>query len=542
MTTHVRPAVLPAGDRTATPVCSPLARSGGLTGCCACRRTVIRVPDTVTSIAPVVPLPLRELLAVCGPGARLSRQAEGATPLSDVTHDSRDVRAGTLFACRPGQRTDGHDHAPAALQAGAAALLVERFLQLDVPQLKVDSVAEVLGPVASAVHGDPSQELLLLGVTGTNGKTTTSYMLESVLLAAGHTTGLIGTVETRIAGTPIPGVRTTPESTDLQRLLRRMRDADVTAAAMEVSSHGLALGRVRATRFAAALFTNLTQDHLDFHADMEDYYAAKRSLFTADSTPIAVINIDDAYGARLADEIDVEVVRVSAQGAPAHVRATAVDADADGAVFTARLRSGSVRVRVELPGLYNVANALLAVAAADAVGIAADVAAAGIAACRGIPGRMERVDAGQAFTVVVDYAHTPEALANVLRSVREVSSKRIVVVIGCGGDRDAIKRPAMGRVAAELADLAIFTSDNPRSEDPQAILDAVVAGAADVPDARWTAQIDRRAAIAAALAEAQPGDVVVVAGKGHETTQELADRIIAFDDRAVVRELLGAVA
>jgi UDP-N-acetylmuramoyl-L-alanyl-D-glutamate--2,6-diaminopimelate ligase len=500
------------------------------------------VPDTVTSIAPVVPLPLRELLAVCGPGARLSRQAEGATPLSDVTHDSRDVRAGTLFACRPGQRTDGHDHAPAALQAGAAALLVERFLQLDVPQLKVDSVAEVLGPVASAVHGDPSQELLLLGVTGTNGKTTTSYMLESVLLAAGHTTGLIGTVETRIAGTPIPGVRTTPESTDLQRLLRRMRDADVTAAAMEVSSHGLALGRVRATRFAAALFTNLTQDHLDFHADMEDYYAAKRSLFTADSTPIAVINIDDAYGARLADEIDVEVVRVSAQGAPAHVRATAVDADADGAVFTARLRSGSVRVRVELPGLYNVANALLAVAAADAVGIAADVAAAGIAACRGIPGRMERVDAGQAFTVVVDYAHTPEALANVLRSVREVSSKRIVVVIGCGGDRDAIKRPAMGRVAAELADLAIFTSDNPRSEDPQAILDAVVAGAADVPDARWTAQIDRRAAIAAALAEAQPGDVVVVAGKGHETTQELADRIIAFDDRAVVRELLGAVA
>ena len=496
----------------------------------------------MTSTAPVVPLPLRELLAVCGPGARLNDATAGATPLLDVTHDSREVTAGTLFACRPGHRTDGHDHAPAAVADGAAALLVERFLDLDIPQVRVASVAAVLGLVAAAVQGNPSQELVLLGVTGTNGKTTTSYMLESVLEAAGHTTGLIGTVETRVAGTPVPGVRTTPEATDLQRLFRRMRSAGVTAAAMEVSSHGLALGRVRATHFAAALFTNLSQDHLDFHADMEDYYAAKRSLFATDYTPVAVINIDDEYGLRLAEETTIEVVRVSPAGEPAHASATAVDADAGGAVFTARLRSGSVRVRVELPGLYNVANALLAVAAADAVGIPADVAAAGIAACRGIPGRMERIDAGQPFTVVVDYAHTPEALTNVLRSVREVSSSRILVVIGCGGDRDATKRPAMGRVAAELADVAIFTSDNPRSEDPQAILDAVVSGAAQVDGARWQAHLDRRAAIATALTEAEPGDVVVVAGKGHETTQEMADRIVAFDDRAVVRELLGAAA
>jgi UDP-N-acetylmuramoyl-L-alanyl-D-glutamate--2,6-diaminopimelate ligase len=496
----------------------------------------------VTSTAPVVPLPLRELLAVCGDGARLNDDDAAATPLLDVTHDSREVTAGTLFACRPGHRTDGHDHAPAAVADGAAALLVERFLDLDIPQLRVESVAAALGPVAAAVHGDPSTELLLLGVTGTNGKTTTSYMLDSVLEAAGHTTGLIGTVETRIAGTPIPGVRTTPEATDLQRLFRRMRSEGVTGAAMEVSSHGLALGRVRATRFAAALFTNLSQDHLDFHADMEDYYAAKRSLFGEEYTPIAVINIDDEYGQRLADETPVEVVRVSATGQAAHVRATAVDADADGAVFTARLRSGSVRVRVELPGLYNVANALLAIAAAEAVGIPADVAAAGIAACHGIPGRMERVDAGQPFTVVVDYAHTPEALANVLRSVREVSTKQILVVIGCGGDRDAGKRPAMGRVAAELADIAIFTNDNPRSEDPQAILDAVISGAVAIEGAQWQAQPDRRAAIATALEQAQPGDVVVVAGKGHETTQELGDRIIPFDDRVVVRELLEAAA
>ena len=489
---------------------------------------------------------LPSVVEALGAAARLHVPADAAPPASialrDVTHDSRSAAPGVLFAARPGERTDGHDHAPSAVAAGVPALLVERVLDLDVPQIVVPSVALALGPAAAAVHGHPSEDLLLLGITGTNGKTTTAYLLESVLAAAGHTTGLVGTVATRIAGQPIAGVRTTPEATDLQRLLRSMRDAGVTGAAMEVSSHGLALGRVRATTFTAALFTNLTQDHLDFHADMEDYYAAKRSLFQGDYTSTGVINVDDPYGRRLAEEVDIDVVRVSPSGGSGDVRATDVRADAGGSTFTAHLRSGSVVVRTRLPGEFNVANVLLALAAAEVADIPIAVAAEGIAACAGVPGRMEPVEAGQSFTVLVDYAHTPDSLANVLRTVRALTSHHVIVVVGCGGDRDAGKRPVMGRVAAELADLAIFTSDNPRSEDPQAILDAVVAGAAGVQGAVWHAELDRRAAIGQALSSAQRGDVVVIAGKGHETTQELGDRTIEFDDRAVARELLGVAA
>ena len=489
---------------------------------------------------------LRDVLDALAPGARLlapsGTDAEPSPPITDMTHDSRAAGPGVLFAARPGARSDGHDHAPAAVAAGSPALLVERPVDVAVPQVLVDSVAAAMGPAAAAVHGRPSEELVLLGITGTNGKTTTAYLLESILAATGHTSGLIGTVETRIAGERISGVRTTPEATDLQRLLRRMCTAGVTGAAMEVSSHGLTLGRVRATRFSAALFSNLTQDHLDFHADMEDYYAAKRSLFTPAYTPVAVINIDDAYGRRLAAEAPVDVITVSAEGAPADVRATDVTAGADGSTFTAVLRTATVDVAVALPGLFNVANSLLALAAAEAVGLSPQAAAEGLAACRGVPGRMEPVTAGQPFTVLVDYAHTPDSLATVLRSVRELTPNRVLVVIGAGGDRDAGKRPLMGRVAAELADESIFTSDNPRSEDPQAILDALVAGAAQVPGARWTSELDRREAIAVALRHAAAGDVVVIAGKGHETTQELRDRVLPFDDREVARELLGAAA
>ena len=469
--------------------------------------------------------------------------APSEVTVSDVTHDSRQVRPGVLFACRPGLTSDGHDHAPAAIDAGAVALLVQRPLDVSVPQVKVASVADALGPAAAAVQRHPSAEMVLLGITGTNGKTTTAYLLEAVLAAAGHTTGLVGTVETRIAGERIPGIRTTPEAPDLQRLLRRMRNGGVTAGAMEVSSHGLALGRVRATRFAAALFTNLTQDHLDFHADMEDYFAAKAALFDVAYTNVGVVNVDDTYGARLASQVTgIDIVRVSVEGADAEVHASGVVSDASGSQFTAHLRKGSVQVRVHLPGLFNVANALLAIAAAEAVGIAPAQAAEGIAACSGVPGRMESVDAGQPFSVFVDYAHTPDSLARVLRTVRALTPNRILVVVGCGGDRDAGKRRLMGRVAAELADQAVFTSDNPRSEDPQAILDAVVEGAAEVSGGRWTAELDRRTAIGQALAAAHTGDVVVIAGKGHETTQELADRTIPFDDRVVARELLQAAA
>jgi UDP-N-acetylmuramoyl-L-alanyl-D-glutamate--2,6-diaminopimelate ligase len=493
------------------------------------------------------PVNLGDLLDVLPKGGILvgrsaSAQAVSDIGVHDVTHDSRGAGPGILFACRPGRRSDGHDYAPAAVAAGSPALLAERPLPVDVPQLVVPSVAAALAPVAARVHGDPSADMLLCAVTGTNGKTTSAYLLESILRTAGHTTGLIGTVETRIACTAVPGMRTTPEATDLQRLLRRMVSAGVSAAAMEVSSHGLALGRVSGTRFAVALFTNLTQDHLDFHRDLEDYFAAKALLFTPAFTPVAVINVDDPFGRRLAAAAGgIEVVRVAVSGRhDADVKAQRIEPDAAGPRFEAVLPQGVVRVQTRLPGLFNVANALGAVTAAAAIGIDLDTAAAGVVALRGVPGRMERVDAGQPFTVLVDYAHTPDSVENVLRAVRALTDGRVLLVVGCGGDRDHGKRPAMGRAAAELADLAVLTSDNPRDEDPRAILDAVVAGAATVPGARYRVELDRRAAIAEALAEARPGDVVVLAGKGHETYQELAGEMVPFDDRQVVRELLTA--
>jgi UDP-N-acetylmuramoyl-L-alanyl-D-glutamate--2,6-diaminopimelate ligase len=470
------------------------------------------------------------------PGARL--RGDGAVRVADATHDSRDAGPGVLFAARPGQRSDGHDHAPQAVAAGTPALLVERELDLDVPQVVVDSVARALGPAAARVHSDPSAELLLLGVTGTNGKTTTATLLEAVLAAAGHTAGLVGTIETRIAGEAIPGVRTTPEATDLQRLWRRMRAAGATAAAMEVSSHGLALHRIDGTRVDVAAFTNLTQDHLDFHADMEDYYRAKARLFAPGIAERGVVVVDDGWGRRLAAEAGIPVTTASLTSRDADWTAQDIEADATGTRFTAVRDGRRIGVTTQLPGAYNVANCLLALAVAEAAGIDADVAAAGIAALPGVAGRMERVDAGQPFGVLVDYAHTPDSVASVLRAARGLTDGRVIVVIGCGGDRDAAKRPLMGRAAADGADLAVLTSDNPRSEDPEAILDAVAAGAGEVAGARVARVADRRAAIGTALAEAGPGDVVVIAGKGHETTQEHADRTVPFDDRAVARELL----
>ena len=486
----------------------------------------------MTTLADLIPLL---------PGARLRAGADAATAVVDVAHDSRDAGPGVLFACRPGATRDGHDFASDAAAAGAAALLSERELPLPVPQLVVPSVAAALGPVAAAVHGRPSEALLLLGVTGTNGKTTTAFLLEAALRAAGHVTGLIGTVETRVAGEVVHGVRTTPEATDLQRLLARMRDRGATAAAMEVSSHGLALGRVAGTRFAAVLFTNLTQDHLDFHGDLEAYFAAKASLFAPAYAPVGLVNVDDAWGRRLLDRATTPVRTLSPSGAAADVRAVEVVAGAAGARFTAEVLGRRVPASTRLPGGFNVANAVAAIGTAALAGIDPAVAAEGVAALEGVPGRMERVDAGQPFTVLVDYAHTPDSLDNVLRAARGITRPpdgRVLVVVGCGGDRDRGKRPLMGRAAASLADLAVLTSDNPRSEDPQAILDAVVAGAAEVAGARWLVEPDRRAAISEALAAARPGDVVVVAGKGHETYQELADRTIDFDDRAVARAWL----
>jgi UDP-N-acetylmuramoyl-L-alanyl-D-glutamate--2,6-diaminopimelate ligase len=492
----------------------------------------VTAPPTPTS-----DIALADLLSVVHPAARLIGDPE--VRIGDVTHDSRSAGVGVLFAARPGQRSDGHDHAPGAVATGSPALLVERELELDVPQLVVPSVAEALGPVAARVHADPSAGLLLLGITGTNGKTTTATLLESVLRAAGHVPGLVGTVETRIDGHAVTGVRTTPEATDLQRLWARMRDAGVTGAAMEVSSHGLALHRIDGTRIDVAAFTNLSQDHLDFHADLEDYFAAKARLFTPELTGHGVVVIDDDWGRRLAAEARIPITTVSLQG-PADWTAEAVATGPDGSTFTARRGTRTIRVTTLLPGHYNVANALVALAVADTAGIDAETAAAGIAALAGVAGRMERVDAGQPFTVLVDYAHTPDSVENVLRAARRLTDGQVIVVVGCGGDRDAGKRGLMGRAAAALSDLAVLTSDNPRSEDPEAILDAMVTGAVQVEGARFASVVDRREAIATALAAARPDDIVVIAGKGHETTQEFADRTVSFDDRAVARDLLTA--
>jgi UDP-N-acetylmuramoyl-L-alanyl-D-glutamate--2,6-diaminopimelate ligase len=500
--------------------------------------------STLKREGPVTPI---KLLAEMPVGSRLytpqCADEQEDVRLVDITHDSRQAGPGVLFACRPGQRADGHDFAPHAVKAGSPALLVERHCDLAVPQIVVRSVADALGPAAAAIHRHPSRALLLLGVTGTNGKTTTTYLLESVLRAAGHVTGLIGTVHTLVAGQAVPGVRTTPESTDLQRLLRRMVDAEVTAAAMEVSSHGLALGRVDGTVFGATVFTNLSQDHLDFHADLEDYYAAKAKLFLPERTRVGVVNVDDPWGRRLAASTPVAVLRVSPSGAvtDADVAALNVETKPVGSTVTVACAGRRLRLRVSLPGRFNVANALCALGAAHAAGVDLDAAVAGVAALDSVPGRMERVDVGQPFMVLVDYAHSPDSVTNVLAAARDLAgSRRVLVVVGCGGDRDPTKRPLMGRAAAELADLTILTSDNPRSEDPMTILDMMVSGVRAVPCAAWTVEPDRRAAIALALAAAEPGDVVVIAGKGHESYQELADRVLPFDDRLVARELLTA--
>jgi len=498
------------------------------------------------------PVALADLLDVLPGGARLVGAPADGVAVVDVTHDSRQAGPGVLLACRPGGRADGHDFAPAAVAAGTPALLVQRPLDLPVPQLLTPDVGGVLAAVAARVHGDPSRALALLGVTGTSGKTTTTFLLDAALRAAGHVTGLIGTVRTVVAGEAVDAVRTTPEATDLQRLLHRMVDAGVTAAAMEVSSHGLALGRVAGTRFTAAGFTNLSQDHLDFHRDMADYEAAKTRLFDPGFTSVAAVTVDDDAGRRIAATAErrgLRVLRVSGAGAggsaggAADVVARDVVLGPGGSTFTAVLDGRAVPVRVRLPGAFNVANTLLALALAAAAGVDPVAAAAGVGALAGVPGRMEAVDAGQPFAVVVDYAHKPAALEGVLRAARDLVGTpdgRVAVVIGAGGDRDQGKRAAMGRAAAELADVVVLTSDNPRSEDPGAILDALLAGVRSVPGATAAVQPDRRAAIAAALEQARPGDVVVIAGKGHETYQEFGDVTVPFDDRAVARELLAA--
>ncbi len=471
---------------------------------------------------------LEELAAVAG-GARVI--GDGAIGIAELAYDSRKVEPGTLFFCVPGEKSDGHDFAATAVDAGATALVVERELQVDVAQVVVPDARAAMAPLAARLFGDPTSELKVIGITGTNGKTTTAFLLREVLEAAGIQCGLLGTVKQVVGGVEEEVERTTPEAIDLQRTFRRMADGGDSACVMEVSSHALALHRCDAIHFDVALFTNLTQDHLDFHGDMEDYFSSKRLLFEM-GPGTAIVNVDDPYGRRLAGEF--ECVTFSAEGADADLAASEVGIGALGAEFTV---NGRTRIATQLPGRFNVANALGAFATATAMGAEPEAAAAGLSVAAAPPGRFEPIDEGQAFSVLVDYAHTPDSLENVLRAAREMTTGRVLTVFGAGGDRDRDKRPKMGRAGAENADLVIVTSDNPRSEDPAAIVAEVRAGAGVGNGVE--VEVDRRAAIALALSRAEPGDTVVIAGKGHEQGQEFENgRKLPFDDREVAREEL----
>jgi UDP-N-acetylmuramoyl-L-alanyl-D-glutamate--2,6-diaminopimelate ligase len=460
-------------------------------------------------------------------------------PISGLAYDSRRVRPGYLFFCIPGTAKDGHDFAEQAVSDGAAALCVERPLEIDVPQLLVSDVRRAMGRIAARFHGNPVEDLFVLGVTGTNGKTTTAFLLDSILRADGQKTGLIGTIETRIGDEVEPGVRTTPESLDLQALFAKMRDGGVGAVAMEVTSHALVLHRVEGAHFRAAGFTNLSQDHLDFHRGMEDYFEAKRKLFTDELTERGAVNVDDDYGRRLRERSDVPVIGFGLSD-DAEVRAEDVSFDPSGTSFRIRSPKGDLDVRTHLIGGFNVSNCLAAAAIALQAGIGLDSIERGLGALEAVPGRFESVDAGQPFSVVVDYAHTPDSLDNVLRAARGATRNgRVICVFGCGGDRDRGKRPLMGSVAARLADVVAVTSDNPRSEDPHAIIDQILEGViAELSEGPHLVTADRAEAIHQAISLAREGDVVVIAGKGHETGQEFADRTIPFDDRLVAREAL----
>jgi UDP-N-acetylmuramoyl-L-alanyl-D-glutamate--2,6-diaminopimelate ligase len=490
---------------------------------------------------------LGDLVSAASFAGRARIVGDAGVEIADLAYDSRKAGPGTLFFCVVGEKRDGHEFAAAVIGAGASALVVERQLEVGVPQVVVPSARAAMAPFAAAFEGDPTAELKVVGVTGTNGKTTTAYLVREILEAAGIQTGLMGTVKQVVGGEEEPVERTTGEGIDLQRSFRRMLEGGDAACAMEVSSHAMALHRADAIHFDVALFTNLTQDHLDFHSDMEDYFAAKRLLFEADPG-VRIVNVDDPYGRRLAEEF--ECVTFSAEGADADYRATDVEFDAGGAEFTVltgrkldtvasfRPVDAGVRVRTGMPGHFNVANALGAFAAAEALGVDAETAAAGLAAAARVPGRFEPIDEGQGFAVLVDYAHTPDSMENVLRAARRLTPGRLISVFGAGGDRDKAKRPLMGRAGGVLSDLAVVTSDNPRSEDPEAIVAEVAAGARE-GEAELVVEVDRHAAIALALGRAEPGDTVVIAGKGHEQGQEFeGGRKVPFDDREVAREEL----
>lgn len=496
--------------------------------------------ESVPRPAGVVPVSLGSLAAVAGVGARV----EGSdVAVAGATMSSKYVRPGDLFAAAPGSAAHGARYAADAVRAGAVAVLTDakgaHLVPSGVPLLLARDVRAAVGPIAAAVYGDPTGELDMLGVTGTSGKTTTTFFVRAGLQAAGRSSGLIGTVATLIGSQSIKTGFTTPEATELQALLAVMRERGATTVAMEVSSHALALGRVGGVEFEVGAFTNLSEDHLDFHADMEDYFAAKATMFDG-RTRQPVIVVDDEWGRRLAARVG-ECTTVSTGAVPADWRATDVNELADGSTrFTVHSPHGSRSAGCAVPGRYNVANAVLALAILDAAGVSIEVSVSAIGAAT-VPGRMERIDAGQSFLAIVDYSHKPAAVEGALAALRPLTRGRLIIALGCGGDRDRAKRPIMGRLAARDADVLIVTDDNPRSEDPAAIRAAMIQGALAVP-AEQRAEIseigDRAAAIAAAVELARAGDTVLIAGKGHEPGQEIAGSVHPFDDRDVLRSAL----
>ncbi len=458
--------------------------------------------------------------------------------VTGIAYRSDRVRPGDAFFCVPGFSHDGHDFAAAAASAGAVAIVASRPLEgADVPVALVPDTRAALASASSAFFGHPSGRLDVVGVTGTNGKTTTTYLVESILRTAGRRTGLIGTVATLIDGTRVEQARTTPESRDLQELLKEMADAGVDSVAMEVSSHALHLHRVDGVRFAVAAFTNLSQDHLDFHRTMEEYFEVKSRLFGEHEVGARVIDADDEYGRRLLAQGGAEWT--VGRDAAATVRARNVSLWPASSTFTLCAPEGEVEVRLPLAGDFNVSNALVAAGCALALGVGLDTVAAGLEAAPQVPGRLERVDEGQPFSVMVDYAHTPDGLAKAIAAVRGVTQGRVITVFGCGGDRDPDKRPLMGRAAGEGSDVVVVTSDNPRSEDPVGIILQIRDGLTGVAVDEHV-EVDRRRAIALALSLAGPGDAVLIAGKGHEDYQIFADTTVPFDDREVAREELRA--
>ena len=473
---------------------------------------------------------LDALVAVLAPSEVLAGRP---VAIGDLAYDTRRVSAGALFFCVRGERVDGHDLAWEAIERGAVALVVERMLDVDVPQLLVPSTRESMAGAADAFFGEPTKELELAGVTGTNGKTTTAFLLRGILEAAGRKPGLVGTVEWEVGGERRPAPFTTPEAIDLQRIFREMVDVGDRSAAVEASSHGSALRRLDRVRFDALVFTNLSQDHLDLHGTMEEYFGAKRRLFTGAAPPPAAVNVGDEWGRVLAAQLEdvhrAPLVTFALDGS-AEIRPENLEIGASGS----RFRAAGIDVETRLRGRFNVENALGAVAAGLLLDLDEDAIAAGIASVSGVPGRFEAIDEGQPFSVLVDYAHTPDSLATALEAARELGQGRVIVVFGAGGDRDRGKRPLMGKVAADLADVTIVTSDNPRSEEPLSIIEDVLQGTG----LEVEVDPDRRSAIARAVSLADEGDVILIAGKGHEQGQEVAGVVSPFDERDVARQAL----